>query len=225
MSEDGTSDGRGTSWTMRRAARRVRPGDGRPLQPFRWWQHLSRSLLYLTLARPDGGQVTYAVEVRHLQGDDGEGRAHLYVDGRQQATSKLPAAFPVEGGTIEVVKTAFGLRRCHYVADDGSEYQLVPDPASAEGRRARLDRENPGIGRLVSAVSVLVLVVSVVLLVPQLAEVLFRLPPVAERFGTFTSPVVLPAWLNIGLTLAAAAASTERALRLRYHWLLDGVGN
>lgn len=225
MSQDGTSDGRRTSWAVRRAARRVRPGDGRPLKPFRWWQHLSRSLLYLTLVRPDGEQVTYAVEVRHMQGDEGDGRAHLYVDGRQQATSKLPAAFPVEGGTIEVVKTSFGLRRCHYVGDDGSEHQLVPDPASAEGRRARLDRENPGFGRLISACSVLVLVVSVLLLVPQLAEVVFKVPPVAERFGTFTSPVVLPAWLNIGLTLAAAAASTERALRMRYHWLLDGVGN
>lgn len=225
MSEDGTSDGRGTSWRMRRAARRVRPGDGRPLQRFRWWQHLSRSLLYLTLVRPDGGQVTYAVEVRHMEGEDGDGRAHLYVDGLRQASSKLPAAFPVEGGVIEVVKTNFGLRRCHYVADDGSEQQLVPDPSSAEGRRARLDRENPGLSRLISAVSVVVLIVSVLLLVPQLVEVAFRVPPVAERFGTFTSPVMLPAWLNIGLTLAAAAASTERAQRLRYHWLLDGVGN
>jgi hypothetical protein len=37
--------------------------------------------------------------------------------------------------------------------------------------------------------------------------------------------VQLPVWANIALTIAAAVASTERALRLRYHWLLDGAGN
>ncbi|MFC3996125.1 hypothetical protein ACFOVU_09385 [Nocardiopsis sediminis] len=60
------------------------------------------------------------------------------------------------------------------------------------------------------------------LLIPQLAEVAFEPPPVAERFGTFTSPVRLPAWLNIMLALGATAASAERALRLR-HSRLDSV--
>lgn len=53
-------------------------------------------------------------------------------------------------------------------------------------------------------------------------EQISSIPPVAERVGTFDSPVALPAWFNIGLTVAALLASTERALRLRYHWLLDG---
>jgi hypothetical protein len=39
----------------------------------------------------------------------------------------------------------------------------------------------------------------------------------------FTSPVHLPGWLNFGLGLGAAAASTERALRLRHNWLLDSA--
>lgn len=43
-----------------------------------------------------------------------------------------------------------------------------------------------------------------------------------QRVGTFTSPVDLPAWGNAVVGLGAAAASTERALRLRYNWLLDG---
>jgi len=185
-------------------------------------------LLYLPLTRSDGSEVTYAVDVRYLQGltsDDGDGRADLYLDGRHHAASRLPAAFPVEGGTIEVVVTLFGLRRCHYVTDAGTEHQLVPDPASGEGRRARLERERPAISRLIGACSVAVLVVSVLLLVPQLVQAVTEFPPVADRFETFSSPVTLPAWLNIGVTLAAAAASTERALRLRYHWLLDGMGN
>ncbi len=57
---------------QRRAARRVKPGDGRPLQRFRWWQLLNRSLFYLTLDRADGRRTVYAVDVRAA----GVGRSH-----------------------------------------------------------------------------------------------------------------------------------------------------
>jgi hypothetical protein len=139
------------------------------------------------------------------------------------AESKLPAAFPVEGGTIEVEATDFGLRRCHYVTAAGVERQLVPDPASAEGRRARLGREHPTLSRWIGIFSVVLLVVSLLLLVPQLVEAVTLVPPVAERFGTFESPVDLPVWASSALGLAAVLASTERALRLRHHWLLDSA--
>jgi hypothetical protein len=49
--------------------------------------------------------------------------------------------------------------------------------------------------------------------VPQLVEVLSRILPVAENLCLFVSPVQLP-----------ACASTERALRRRYHRLLDRAG-
>lgn len=208
------------------AARRVKPGNGRPLKPFRWWQPTSRALFYLTLDNTDGRQAVYAVDVNHAQrffSDDGKGKAHLYLDGRHHAESTFPAAFPVRDGVIEVATTAFGLRRCHYVTDEGAEHQLVPDRRSGEGRRARLDREHPVLSRWIGVLSLLLLVIPALVLIPQLVEVAFELPPVAQRFGTFTSPVHLPAWLNIALTLGAAAASTERALRLRYNWLLDSA--
>ncbi|WP_444959895.1 hypothetical protein [Nocardiopsis sp. M1B1] len=210
----------------RRGVRRVGPGDGRALKPFRWWQLISRALFYLTLGDADGRRTVYAVHVNHTQrffSEDGKGRADLYLDGRHHAESRLPAVFPVRGGVIEVAATAFGLRRCHYVTDEGTEHQLVPDPRSGEGRRARLEREHPVLSRWIGGLSLLLLVVPAVLLVPQLVEVAFELPPVAERFGTFTSPVHLPVWLNTALALGAAAASTERALRLRYNWLLDSA--
>ncbi|MBB3049824.1 hypothetical protein FHS23_000819 [Prauserella isguenensis] len=47
------------------------------------------------------------------------------------------------------------------------------------------------------------------------------MPEVAE-LGTVGAPVELPSWANITVTVAAALASTERALRLRYSRLLDG---
>ncbi|WP_328475017.1 hypothetical protein OHA21_17050 [Actinoplanes sp. NBC_00393] len=200
----------------------MKPGDGRPLRRFRWWQLLSRSVLYLRLP---GEQAVYAVDVRHWKSDDdGNTMAQLYLDGRQRASSRLPAVFPVPGGAIEVAASAFGLKRCHYVTADGAEYQLAPDPASAEGRRARLDRDHPALSRWLGVFSVLMLAIGVVLVVAQILEPILQVPPVAERFGRYESPINLPLWLNIALGVGAALASTERALRLRYSWL-DSLGN
>jgi hypothetical protein len=121
-----------------------------------------------------------------------------------------------------VKKSAFGLKRCHYVTADGTEQRLQPDRVSAEGRRAHLDRAHPALSRGISVLSTIVLLASLAVLVMQLLEKLTQPAPIAVHIGTFTSPVTLPAWLNIAIGVAAALASTERALRLRYNWLLDG---
>ena len=216
-----------TKWQRRRAARRVKPGDGRPLKRFRWWQmFLGRALLHFPADADGGRPAGYAVDVRHMgSAETGEVVAHLYRDGRHHAASKVPAVFPVEGGAIEVATSGFGVKRAHYVTDAGTQHPLTPDPRSAEGRRARLERERPGLSRSIGVVSVVVLLVGVGLNLLQILAPLSRIPPIAENVGVFVSPIVLPLWLNIALGLAAALASTERALRLRYHWLLDAGGN
>lgn len=206
----------------RRAARRAKPGDGHVVQRYRWWQPFSRALFHLRLRGETGAPETWSVDVRLWGDSDGEVWAQLYRDGINQARSKLPAAFAVPGGTIEVVASNYGLKRCHYVAQDGTERQLEPDAASAEGRRARLQRTHPGVSRSIGFVSVAVLAVALVLGVPQIIEQITHIPPVAEAVGTFVSPIHLPAWMNISLLVASIVASTERALRLRYNWLLDG---
>ncbi|MBE8519520.1 hypothetical protein ILP97_18765 [Amycolatopsis sp. H6(2020)] len=209
-------------WRRRRAAKRIKPGTGRELQPFRWWQPFARSLYSIDL-----GRQVYTVDVRHRRrffSEDGNGTADLYLDGRHHAESKLPAAFPVPGGTIEVADSPFGLKRCHYVTVEGEERRLVPDRTSAEGRRERLARSHPVLSRVIGVTSAALLVISLLLLIPQLIEVAFKIPPVAERFGTFVSPVALPAWLNSFLSVGAALASVERALRLRHSWFLDRLG-
>lgn len=203
---------------------RVKPGDGHALQRFRWWQLFSRSLFHLPLAPSEGTPPeVWSVDVRH-GGDpeDGEVYARLYRDGVNRARAKLPASFPVPGGTIEVAVSAFGLKRCDYVARDGTRRQLIPDPASAEGRRARLDRTSPALSRSIGIASVAVLLVGLALGVPQIVEQVTHIPVIEERVGGFTSPVSLPAWVNIALVLTTVMASTERALRLRYSRLLDG---
>ena len=209
----------------RRATRRVRPGDGRPLPPFRWWQLLSRSLFSLSLPGADGRRTVYTVDVRPMGDENGVVRADLYLDGRHTASSRVPAAFPVAGGVIEVAATVFGLKRCHYVTPDGGERQLVPYPRSAAGRRLRLDRDHPALSRSIGSASVVLLLGGLGVVVLELVDVVGRIPPVVDRFGGFAAPVQLPLWLTVTLGLGAVVASTERALRLRYHWLLDGAAS
>lgn len=45
------------------------------------------------------------------------------------------------------------------------------------------------------------------------------------RKSSFGGDADLPLWLSISLGAAAAVASTDRALRMRYRWWLDAAGN
>ncbi|MCG8914961.1 hypothetical protein L6E12_04045 [Actinokineospora sp. PR83] len=213
------------SWNERRRAKRAKPGDGRALKPFRWWQMVRRSVLSITLP-VHGRPVVHTVEVKH--GGDAESgvvRAGLYLDGHLRLESRLPARFPVAGGHIEVHRSEAGMRRCHFVGDDGGVRRLVPDPRSAEGRRMRFAREHPAASGLIGAASILVLLIGVGLNLLQIAEPISRIPPIATALGTFESPLRLPLWLSLTLGVGAAVGAVERAMRMRYHWLLDsGAG-
>lgn len=208
----------------RSALRRVELGDGRALKRFRWWQLPFRALLHLHLTETGGTVAEYSVDVRHKQNQSaGEVRADLYRNGLHQARCRLPAVFPVPGGHLEVAMSHFGLKRCHYVTADGTEYQLTPDPASSEGRRAQLDRTHPALSQGLAFLSTAVLGLALLLLILQTAGTLSEIEPVARHVGTFTSPVRLSRWGNGALAAVSLAAGTERALRLRHNRLLDGA--
>ena len=210
------------NWRRKRAEAKVKPGDGHALPRYRWWQPLSRTLFHLTLPTADGAEHTWSVDVRLWGDDDGAVQADLFLDGAHHARSTVPATFAVPGGVIEVATSNFGLKRCHYVSETGVTRQLSPEPSSAEGRRARMEQNHPGLSKAIGALSIVILLAALVLGLPQLVEQITHFPPIAERIGTFTSPISLPSWLNISLTIATVLASVERALRLRNHWLLDG---
>ncbi len=86
-----------------------------------------RSLFWLRLPGADGDAGLYAVDVRHwARWDTSRIRAHLFLDGRHVAESKLPAVFPVDGGVIEVAMSDYGVKRCHYRPGTGSRVSSRP---------------------------------------------------------------------------------------------------
>jgi hypothetical protein len=211
---------------------KVRAGDGSPLRDYRLWQLFARSLFFLELADHDGISHTYAVDVRYLadaktrkQHDNGEGKAPaaLYRNGVQMSRSNVPTAFPVPGGVIEVATTAFGLKRMHFVSETGAERALRPHPRSQEGLRARFGQRFPRASALIGAAAVVILVVALVVNLLQGVEVLTHSPVMAEKVGTFTSPIHPPTWANATLIVAGTLSALERATRLRHNRFLDAV--
>lgn len=178
----------------------------------------------MSIALPvDDRQVMHTIEVKH--GGDAETgvvTAGLYLDGQLRAQSKVPARFPVTYGHIEVRTSQVGLRRCHFVAHDGTERRLEPDPKSAEGRRMRFAHAHPRASGFIGAVSVLMLLIGAGLNMLQAAGPISEIPFLAEKFGPFESPVHLPVWLNLALGFGAVVGAMERAMGMRHHWLLDG---
>lgn len=151
----------------------------------------------------------------------GKAPAALYRDGAQLYRSKLPATFPVPGGVIEVAANGYGASRMHFVDDRGNEQVLAPHRRAAEGLRARFDRRFPALSRTIGVLAILILLVCLVTGIPQGLEMITSFEPIAERFGTFSSPIQLPDWANVSLLAAGLIAGTERALTLRNHWLVD----
>ncbi len=194
---------------------RARPGDGSPLPRYRLWQLFSRSLFAL-----DHADHTYEVDVRHLRDSSSAKRpAALYRDGVQTHQGNLPVAFPVPGGVIEVAISKFGVKRMHYVTDDGREQVLRPHPRSQEGLRARFDRRFPRTSAAVGVVGLAVLLVGFAVTLSLIAEQITRVELVAAHVGTFTSPIHLSGWAKVALPAAGFLAALDRALRLKSTWM------
>lgn len=206
------------SWQLSKA----KPGDGSRLQPYRFWHLLSRSLFAIELADPAGRRHLFEVDVRHsADSTTKRSPASLYRDGVQVLRGNVPITFPVPDGVIEVATTLYGVKRIHYVREDGHEQVLSPNPRSLEGRRARFDRRFPRTSAVIGAVGLVVLLVGLAVTLSVAAEQITRVEVVAAHIGTFTSPVPLPGWAELALAIAGALAATDRALRLKSTWMAE----
>ncbi|SNS34966.1 hypothetical protein SAMN05421642_1022 [Rhodococcoides kyotonense] len=188
------------------------------LRPFRPWQVLNRYLYTLEQSASDGTEVLYTVEV-DTAGE--EETVQLYKDGWLDSTHDLPASIPVADGRIEVAVSLYGVTRVHLVRDDGVERRLTPVRGTLEDRRRRLDRRHPTLSKAIGWVAIAILVVNLVLAVPFALETATEIPKIAERFGTFVSPIQLPVWVSTTLLVAGVLAAVERVLTLRRNKILD----
>jgi hypothetical protein len=179
----------------------------RRLRPLRGWDLVSRGRFE---TRHDGHLWT--VDLDYF--DFGE-NLHLYRDGVEVAIQRSPAAFQLgEGATITASMSLLGMRQVHLVVE-GETTTLTPVDGTAEGWRLRLERERPGLSRLIGAISWAVLAVALVYELPQLIAL------IARTIGVdFESPLTLPGAANFILGMAALVAAVERALRFKSNrWL------
>lgn len=195
--------------------RKVKPGDGSALKPYRWWHPIYRSQFEI-----DHEGHRYTLDVDFFDWNE---RAYLYRDERQVAFCPVPAAFGVPGGQIEAAWSTYGMKRAHLVlTESGTTTQMHASPGTAEAWRARLAVRHPALSRVLAVASVVVLLVALAVWVPQAVETLTQIPAVAEWIGgPWTSPLNVPSWLQGALAFGGVAAGLERALSLRNHWLID----
>ena len=215
----------------RRRVSRIKPGDGSELRPVTGLQWLWRGQF---ATQVDGRD--YAIDVDYL---DWSEKSRLYREGVQVAVGGNPARFalaelpgtesapaaPAESTTqdacIETRMSLYGMSRAHLVSEDG-ERQLRPAPGTGEAWRADLDRDRPGLSRVIGVVSFLVLALALVVEVPQLLEAWSHSGWWAYLTDWRpTAPITLPPAANGVVTVAGILAGLERALRLQHNWLLD----
>lgn len=153
--------------------------------------------------------------------DHASGRTSLYLNNRHERTADMPTQFTLGSERIEVAASRYGMRRIHLIRADGSHERLDPAAGTPERWRERLSQRHPKISRAIAVGAVSVLVVNLILLAPQVLELLTHLTIWPDRFPSFVSPVDLPGWVNTILTMTAALAATERALTFRHHRILD----
>lgn len=195
-----------------------RPGDGSALPRLHWWQVLTRTSASVPLEESDGEHHEYAFYLDFFADRE---EVALYRDGVQVQVAPRPARFEVPGGRIEIATSLYGMQRAHLVRPDGSARVMRFAPNSAEWWRARFGRRFPRVSRLIGWLAIAVLLLGVALAVPQLLELISG-TDIGGRLGLdFTSPVSLPAWANTSLLVGGILASTERALTVRNHWLVD----
>ena len=189
---------------MRSRRTRTRPRRDRTseLKPLDGWSVVSRGRFE---TRHDGH--TWTVDVDFL--DFGQ-KLKLYRDGTLVDTRKSPATFDLgAGATISASMGVLGMRQIDLVVD-GQTTLLAPVDGTPEAWRLRLEREHPGLSRVIGAISWVVLVIALVTGVAELISLTGAEPP-----------LVIGGALGTVLGFAALAAALERALRFKSNRWLD----
>ena len=181
--------------------------ESRSLSPLGGWDLVARGRFQVR----HGGHV-WTVDLDYF---DVRERLSLYRDGVRVEVQSSPATFRLDdGATILASMSLLGMRQVDLVVE-GQTTPLVPVDGTAEAWRFRLERERPGLSRLIGAISWTVLVLALVYEVPQLIALIGGVVG-----ADVDPPLTLPGAVNTAVGLLALAAALERALRFKSsRWL------
>ncbi|MDN8592871.1 hypothetical protein B2I21_18125 [Chryseobacterium mucoviscidosis] len=203
----------------RKKLKKVKAGDGHLLKKYRFWSIFTHSLFHIEITNHSSRNTTsYAIKSKYFAE---EPRVDLYRENKHIAYSKLPAAFPVENGVIEITNNSTGINGIHYVSASEDTFSLSPDRRSIRGFRMWVHRRFPILSAFIGMIAIMILLISTALTIPQFLENISAIPWVSENIGAFESPIQLSIWTYFTIGIAAAIAGTERALMLKNHWLID----
>ncbi|WP_238544988.1 hypothetical protein [Geomicrobium sp. JCM 19039] len=198
--------------------KKVKKGDGHLLKKYQFWHIFTHSLFHIVIKNNENTKTMYAIKSSYFAD---EPKVDLYREGKHEAFSKLPAAFPIENGVLEISSGGYGINRIHYATEKDESFSVYPDRRSIRGLRMWVHKQFPLFSRVIGGLAAIVLLVSLALSIPQLIETISDVPWVTENVGTFTSPITLSIPVNALIFGAGALAGFERALMLRSHWLID----
>ncbi|WP_339299005.1 hypothetical protein MKY92_02610 [Paenibacillus sp. FSL R5-0623] len=204
---------------LRKKLAKVKAGDGHLLKKYRLWSIFTHSLFHIEVTNHSSGNTTsYAIKSKYFTE---EPRVDLYRKNRHIAFSKLPAAFPVENGVIEIKNNSTGINGIHYIGAGEDTFTVSPDRRSIRGFRMWVHRRFPTLSAFIGMIAIIILLISIVLSIFQFVESISAIPWVSENVGAFESPIQLSFWTYFAIGIAAAIAGTERVLMLKNHWLID----
>ncbi|WP_440119084.1 hypothetical protein [Paenibacillus sp. QZ-Y1] len=203
----------------RKKLEKVKAGDGHLLKKYRFWSIFTHSLFHIKITNHSSGRTTsYAIKSKYFAEKP---RVDLYRENIHVAYSKLPAAFPVENGVIEITNNSTWINGIHYSRASQDSFTVSPDRRSIRGFRMWVHRRFPTLSAFIGMIAIIILFISIALSIPQFLESISAIPWVSENIGVFESPIQLSVWTYFAIGIAAAIAGTERVLMLKNHWLID----
>lgn len=115
----------------RKRLAQVKAGDGHLLKKYRFWSIFTHSLFHIEVTNHSSGKTTsYTIKSKYFLEKP---RVDLYRENRHIAYSKLPAAFPVENGVIEITNNSTGINGIHYIGAGEDTFIVSPDRRSIRG--------------------------------------------------------------------------------------------
>ena len=170
---------------------------------FKGWQWLYRGVYC----------IEHAGHTYHLETDffDWSERLWLYKDGQLLGYKKTKGRWPLtEGAELYAEMQTFGMRHAYLSTESGTKIMMQPVKGTGEHSRQQFDKKYPLASRAISAFSLILLIVSLLIAIPGWLDIISGF----IGFQLWRGPEV-PATLTGIFSVTAIFAGIERSLRFK----------